>query len=78
MYNAGKYWIEANIKNNEETFDVYDVYNVKTDSSEQRPIVTTRELPERALIILGVIFSIVTVVGLRLRKKTTEVEVQHL
>jgi len=78
VYDAGKYWIEANIKNNEKTFDVYDVYNVKTDSNEQKPIVTSRELPERALIILGIIFSIVIVVGLRLRKKTTEVEVQHL
>ena len=78
VYDAGKYWIEANIKNNEETFDVYDVYNIKKDANEQRPLVTSKELPERALIILGVIFSIVIIVGLKFRRKTTEVEVQHL
>ena len=78
VYDAGKYWVEVNIKNNEETFNVYDIYNVKKDSSEQRPIVTSKELPERALIILGIIFSIVIIVGLKLRKKTTEVEVQRL
>ena len=39
LYEAGKYWIETNIKNNEETFDVYDVYDIKEDLSEQKPIV---------------------------------------
>jgi len=37
--------------------------------SEQKPIVENSELPERALIILGMIFIIVVIVGLRFRKK---------
>ena len=78
VYDAGKYWIEANIKNNEETFDVYDVYNIKKDSEEQRPIVTSEEFPERAFIILGIIFSIVAIVGLKFRKRSSDVEVQRL
>jgi hypothetical protein len=69
LYEAGQYWIEANIKNNEETFDVYDVYEIKTDSKEQKPIVASSELPERALVILGVIFIIVIGVGLMLRRR---------
>ena len=68
LYDAGKYWIEANIKNDENTFDVYEVYDIKEDLSEQKPIVENSELPERALIILGIIFSIVIVVGLKFRK----------
>jgi len=68
LYDAGKYWIEANVKNDENTFDVYEVYDIKEDLSEQKPIVENSELPERALIILGVIFSIVIVVGLKFRK----------
>ena len=59
-------------------FDVYEFYNIKKDLSEQRPIVDDSELPQRALIILGIIFSIVIIVGLRFRKKTTEVVDQHL
>ena len=78
LYDAGKYWIEANIKNNEKTFDVYETYNIKESSNEQKPIVTNSELPERALIILGIIFGIVIIIGLKLRKKTTDVEVQRL
>tara|TARA_B100001123_G_scaffold154570_1_gene179079 strand:+ start:290 stop:2359 length:2070 start_codon:yes stop_codon:yes gene_type:complete len=78
VYDSGKYWIEANIKNNEEAFDVYDVYNIKKDSKEQRPIVTSEEFPDRAFIILGIIFSIVTIIGLKFRKRSSNVEVQRL
>ena len=69
LYEAGRYWIETNIKNNEETFDVYDVYDIKTDAKEKKPIVSSTELPERALIILIIIFSIVIVVGFKFRRK---------
>lgn len=69
LYEAGRYWIEANIKNNGETFDVYDVYEIETDAKEQKPIVSTTELPERALVILVIIFSIVIGVGLKFRRR---------
>ena len=69
LYDAGRYWIEANVKSNENTFDVYEVYDIKEDLSEQKPIVEESELPERGLIILGIIFSIVIIVGLNFRRK---------
>ena len=69
MYDAGKYWIEANIRNNEETFDVYDIYDIKVDAKEQKPIVSSTEFPVRALIILGIIFSIAIIVGLKFRRR---------
>ena len=68
LYDAGKYWIEANVKNSDDTFDVYEFYEIKKDLSDQKPIVENSELPQRALIILGIIFSIVIVVGLKFRK----------
>ena len=68
MYDAGRYWIEINIKNNEETFDMYDIYDIEMDSKEQKPIVSNLEFPERALIILGIIFSILIGVGLKFRR----------
>ena len=68
LYDPGTYWIEANVKSSEDTFDVYEFYEIKKDLSEEKPIVENSELPERALIILGIIFSIVVLVGLKLRK----------
>ena len=69
MYDAGRYWIEANIRDSEKTFDVYDVYDIKVDAKEQKPIISSTEFPERALIILGIIFGIAIVVGLKFRRK---------
>ncbi|MDC0202329.1 S8 family serine peptidase [Candidatus Nitrosopelagicus sp.] len=78
LYDAGEYWIEVNVKSGKNTFDVYEVYDIKEDLSEQKPIVENSELPERALIILGIIFGIVIIVGLKFRKSSSEVVDQHL
>jgi len=69
LYDVGRYWIEANVKNSSGTFDVFEFYDIKEDLSEQKPIVENSELPERALIILGIIFSIVLIAGLKFRRK---------
>ena len=69
LYDAGRYWIEVNVRNDSETMDVFEFYDIKEDLSEQKPIVENSELPERALIILGIIFIIVVIVGLRFRRK---------
>ena len=68
LYDAGKYWIEANVKNDKKTFDVYEIYDIEKDLSGEKPIVENSELPERALIILGIVFSIVIIVGLKFRR----------
>ncbi|MDC0171905.1 S8 family serine peptidase [Candidatus Nitrosopelagicus sp.] len=78
LYDAGKYWIEVNVKSDENTFDVYEVYDIKEDLSEQKPIIENSQLPERALIILGIIFSIVVIIGLKFRKRSSEVVDRHL
>ena len=69
LYDAGRYWIEANVRNSSGTFDVFEFYDIKEDLSEQKPIVENSVLPERALIILGIIFTIVIIVGLKFRKR---------
>jgi len=69
LYDAGRYWIEVNVRNDSETMDVFEFYDIKEDLSGQKPIVENSELPERALIILGIIFIIVVIVGLRFRRK---------
>ena len=69
LYDAGRYWIEANVRNSSGTFDVFEFYDIKEDLSEEKPIVENSLLPERALIILGVIFTIVIILGLKFRKR---------
>ena len=69
LYDSGKYWIEVNVRNVSDTFDVFEVYDITKDLSEEKPIVEKSMLPERALIILGVIFTIVIIVGLKFRRK---------
>ena len=43
--------------------------SIKTAAKEKKPIVSSTELPERALIILIIIFSIVIIVGFKFRRK---------
>jgi minor extracellular serine protease Vpr len=69
LYDAGRYWIEVNVKNNLDTFDVFELYDIKEDLSKQKPILENSQLPERALIILGIIFSIVVILGLVFRRR---------
>ena len=65
FYTSGDWHIDPD---RDITFDVYEFYEIKKDLSEEKPIVENSELPERALIILGIIFGIVVLVGLKLRK----------
>ena len=69
LYDVGRYWIEVNIKNNSDTFDVFEFYDIKEDLSKQKPMVVNSDLPERGLIILGVIFITIIFVGLIFKRK---------
>ena len=33
LYDAGRYWIEVNVKNSSNTFDVFEFYDIKEDLS---------------------------------------------
>ena len=69
IYESGQYWIEANIKANGNTFDVYDVVMVEPDSVSEQSIVSDLIISERVLIILTVIFGIVLIVGLKIKNR---------
>ena len=69
IYESGSYWIEANIKADENTFDVYDVVMVEPDSVSEQSLVSNVIVSERALIILAVIFGIVLIVGLKIKNR---------
>ena len=69
IYKSGPYWIEANIKTDENSFDVYDVVMVEPDSVSEQSLVSDVIISERILIILAVIFGIVLIVGLKLKNR---------
>ena len=69
IYKSGPYWIEANIKADENTFDVYDVVMVEPDSVSEQPLISDVIISERILIILGIIFGIVLIVGLKIKNR---------
>ena len=69
IYESGQYWIEANIKADGQTFDVYDVVMVEPDSVSEQSLVSDVIVSERALIILAVIFGIVLIVGLKIKNR---------
>ena len=69
IYESGSHWIEANVKTDENTFDVYDVVMVESDSVSEKSFVSDVIISERALIILAVIFGIVLIVGLKIKNR---------
>ena len=69
IYESGQYWIEANIKADGKTLDVYDVVMVEPDSVSERSLVSDVIISERVLIILAVIFGIVLIVGLKIKNR---------
>ncbi len=69
IYESGSYWIEANIKSGEDTFDIYDTVMVESDSVSEQSFVSDIIVSDRVLIILAVIFGIVLAVGLKVKSR---------
>ena len=69
IYESGSYWIEANIKSGEDTFDIYDTVMVESDSVSEQSFVSDIIVSDRVLIILAVIFGIVLAVGLKIKSR---------
>ena len=69
IYESGQYWIEANIKTDENTFDVYDIVMIEPDSVSEQSFVSDTIISERILIILAVIFGTVLIVGLKIKNR---------
>ena len=69
IYESGSYWIEANIKSDEDTFDIYDTVMVESDSVSEQSFVSDMIVSERVIIVLAVIFGIVLAVGLKVKSR---------
>jgi len=70
----GLYWVEANIKVNDETFDAYETIQVESVSTYGvLDIFQSISVPERQLAIIFGIIAIISLVGLKIRKESMKV-----
>ena len=69
VYKDGEYWVEAKISTREKTSDAFDVVFVKDASGNDTPnIFNELSISEKPIIIVAIIFGIVAIVGLKIRK----------
>jgi minor extracellular serine protease Vpr len=69
VYEPGLYWVEAQIRVNGDTFEVYETANVKSATkNEPLEFLNTLNIPERPIIIIFVALAIIGLVGLKIRK----------
>jgi minor extracellular serine protease Vpr len=68
VYSTGEYWIDSKIRVNEETFDAYDIVHVKTAAEQKEmSLFNLIKIPERPLLIIVAVVSIIALVGLKIR-----------
>lgn len=69
VYSSGDYWIDSKIRVNEETFDAYDIVHVKSATEKKEmSLFNLIKIPERPLLIIFVVVSIIALIGLKIRK----------
>ncbi len=69
VYESGQYWIEAQIRVNGETFDLYEIAQVKS-ATKNNPLefFNILNIPERPILIVFAALVIIALVGLKIRK----------
>ncbi len=69
IYEPGLYWVEAQIRVNGETFELYETANVKS-ATQNQPLefLNMLNIPERPILIIFGALVIIALVGLKIRK----------
>jgi len=69
VYKPGLYWIEAQIRVNGETFEIYETVQVKT-ATQNKPLefLNILNVPERPILIIFAAIVIIALIGLKIRK----------
>jgi len=75
IYQNGKYWIEAKIRNDGNTYDAFSEINVK-NSSEESLLQDNWNLPTRQITIIIAAVIIIGIIGVIYSRKTRSL-VQH-
>ena len=69
VYESGEYWVEAQIRVNGDTFEVYETAKVKS-ASNNMPLefLNMLNIPERPILIIFAALVIISLVGLKIRR----------
>ena len=69
VYEPGLYWIEAQIRSNGETFEVYETTFVETATQNQSlEFLKMLDIPERPILIIFAALAVIALVGLKIRR----------
>lgn len=69
VYESGKYWIETKVNSNEETFDVFETFEVKAVSEfSNSSVFDLMNIPQRPIIVVFLVIVVIAAVGFSIRK----------
>ena len=69
VYEPGEYWVESKIRYNDETFNVYEKFEVKSIPQTQSiDLFNLLDIPEKPIIIVFFVMIAIALVGLKIRK----------
>jgi minor extracellular serine protease Vpr len=69
VYSSGDYWIDSKIRVDNQTFDAYDIVHVKSATEKKETtIFDLIKIPQRPLLIIIAVVSIIALVGLKIRR----------
>ena len=69
VYQPGKYWIEAKIKDDDKTLSAYATIQVEKIEHSEKNLVNTLNLPEKPILIIAAIMIVTAIVGLSIRRR---------
>jgi hypothetical protein len=69
VYQPGEYWIEAKIKDDDKTLNVYATIQVKKIEHSEKNLPSMFNLPEKPILIIAAIMIVTTIVGLSVRRR---------
>jgi len=69
VYEPGKYWIEAKIKDGDKTLNAYATIQVEKIEHSEKNLANTLNLPEKPILIIAAIMIVTAIVGLSIRRR---------
>jgi len=69
VYQPGKYWIEAKIKDDDKTLNVYQTIQIENVEQGKNNLANILNIPEKPILIIAAIMIVTAVVGLSIRRR---------
>ena len=68
VYRSGEYWIEAKIKDDDKTLNVYQTIQIENVEQDKNNFANILNIPEKPILIIAAIMIVTTIVGLSVRR----------